>query len=335
MKKITLPQKTRYTETGKNEGEIVIEKCYPGYGTTVGNALRRVLLSSLDGTAVSAVRIKGVNHEFSAIEGIKEDVVQIILNLKKVRFQSFSDEPIKLSLKHKGKGKITAGKIKNITDVKIINKDDIIATATSAKTNIDMEIEVSRGIGYVPVEQQKRDDEVGTVGIDAIYTPIKSVNYRVENMRVGKRTDYDRIVLNVSTDGSITPEEAFEKAIKILVGQFENLLKESDGEDERIKKGKAVAIAKEEKKEKDEKKAKASFKKEVEEKETEVKNLKISELKGISTRTINALEANKLAIVDDVIELTKEELTAMDGMGEKSVKEIRKSIGTLGLVLKG
>ncbi len=189
MQSITLPKKSKFIETGENSGKFIIEECYPGYGTTLGNSLRRVLLSSLDGAAVTAVKIKGVSHEFSTIEGVLEDVVQIILNVKKIRFKFFGDNPIRVELKHKGKGEITAKNIKCPSDAEVVNGEQIIATATSSKANLEMELEISKGIGYVPVDQQTKMGELNWIAVDAIYTPIKRVNYQVENMRVGKRTD--------------------------------------------------------------------------------------------------------------------------------------------------
>ncbi len=329
MQSITLPKKTKFVETGENSGKFVIEDCYPGYGTTLGNALRRVLLSSLDGAAVTAIKIKGVSHEFSVIEGVLEDVVQIILNVKKVRFKFFGDEPIRVTLKYKGKGEIKAKDIECPSDVEVVNGDQLIATATSAKANMEMELEISRGIGYVPVEQQEKKDEINWIAVDAIYTPIKRVNYTVENMRVGKRTDFDKIILEVSTDGSITPTEAFDKAVKILVNQF-TVLSEGVEETSDSQKKEMEEEEKPQEYEAIEKEQKTETKKE----ENEAENLSVDELKGLSTRTVNALKENKLTKVKKIINLTAEELQELDGMGEKSVKEVKKAIGTLGLLLK-
>lgn len=225
MLAITSPQETKYTELAENHGKFEIPGCYPGYGTTLGNALRRVLLSSLEGAAAHSIKINGVSHEFSTIPGVMEDVVQIILNLKQVRFRLFSDEPVKVTIKSKGEGVITAGDIKTSSDVEIVNKDQVIATLTDKKTEFEMEIEIDKGLGYVPAESRERDEkEIGVIAIDAVYTPVKRVNYEVENMRVGKRTDFDKITLEVLTDGSITPTEAFQKSVAILVGQFQSLV---------------------------------------------------------------------------------------------------------------
>ena len=227
MQMITNPQEVRITSEGENVGKVEILGCYPGYGATLGNALRRVLLSSLEGAAIHSVKIKGVSHEFSTIEGVMEDVVQIILNLKQVRFRTHSAENIVVSLKKKGEGPVTAGDIKGSSDIEVVNPEFVIATITDKKVELEMEIEVDRGLGYVPVENRERDEkQIGVIAIDSVYSPVKRVNYEVENMRVGKRTDYDKVTLEIVTDGSITPGEAFQKATDILVGQFTALVGE-------------------------------------------------------------------------------------------------------------
>lgn len=227
MHSITSPQKPKYTSLGQNHGKFEIMGCHPGYGTTLGNAIRRVLLSSLDGAAVKSVKIKGVSHEFSTITGVMEDVVQIILNLKQIRFKLHGDESVKVTLKSNGEGVVTAANIKAPSSVEIVNPEQVIATITDKKAILEMEIEIDKGIGYVPVEVREREEqgdrEIGVIAIDAIYTPIKRVNYEIENMRVGKRTDYDKVTLEVVTDGSITPAQAFEKSVAILVSQFSSL----------------------------------------------------------------------------------------------------------------
>jgi len=320
MHLISLPQKPKYSKTGENSGKFEILGCYPGYGTTLGNALRRVLLSSLSGAALTSVKIKGVSHEFSAIPGILEDVVQIILNLKKIRFRMEGEETVKISLNAKGEGKITAKSIKCPSGVEVVNKDQIVATITDKKIELEMEMEVNKGLGYIPVEQQQRDEkEIGVIAIDAIYTPIRRVNYLVEDMRVGKKTDFNKITLDVETDGSITPEEAFKKSIDILVGQF-SALGELAVQEKEVEEAKEAQIEEKE-----------------EEKKEETKDplkLKISELKGLSNRTVNVLEENKVEKVKDIVKMKEEELKELKGMGDKGIKEIRKAIGEFGLTLK-
>lgn len=230
---IAIPQKPQYTVLAPHHGKFEILGCYPGYGTTLGNAIRRVLLSSLEGAAIRSVKIAGVTHEFATLPGVMEDVVQILLHLKQVRFRLHSDEPVKITLKAKGEGVVMAKDFKVPSSVEIVNGDQVIATITDKKAELDMEVEIDRGLGYVPVEAREREErEIGMIAVDSIYSPVKRVNYEVENMRVGKRTDYDKITLEVITDGSITPEEAFSKGVAILMEQFSALAQVADpGED--------------------------------------------------------------------------------------------------------
>ncbi|MBI2439161.1 MAG: DNA-directed RNA polymerase subunit alpha [Candidatus Moranbacteria bacterium] len=261
MQTITSPQSPKYTAIGENHGKFEILGCYPGYGTTLGNALRRVLLSSLEGAAAKSVKIKGVSHEFSTIDGVMEDVVQIILNLKQVRFKLHDDEPIKITLKNKGEGQVTASMFKTPSNVEVVNGDQIIATVTDKKTDLEIEVEIDKGVGYVPAESREREErEIGVIAIDAIYTPVKRVNYEIENMRVGKRTDYDKVTIEVVTDGSVSPTEAFEKSVSILVSQFSALtqMEKEGGVTEEETKTDEVVVAKEEKAEKKSAKKKKS-----------------------------------------------------------------------------
>jgi DNA-directed RNA polymerase subunit alpha len=322
---ITLPQKPKFISIDAQSGKFEIEGCYPGYGMTLGNALRRVLLSSLSGSAITSIKIKGVKHEFSTIPNVLEDVIQIILNLKQVRFKSHKKEEgtAIATLKIKGEKKITAGMIECSSDLEVITKDAHIATITSPKGEIEMEIEVANGIGYVPVEQQNRETkEVGTIAIDAIYTPIRRVNYTIENMRVGKRTDFERINLEVMTDGSISPKDAFAKAVQILVDQFSVFIDIED-KDSKPEAEKAPEVAKE-----------------VAEEETPIekgedpKKIDVTELKNLSTRTLNVLEKNDIKVVGDIVKLNETQVSELEGMGEKGIKEIKKAIGDFGINLK-
>ena len=318
MKTVSLPQKPRYKKTGENSGKFEILGCYPGYGATLGNTLRRVLLSSLGGSAATSVKIKGVSHEFSTIPGVMEDAIQIILNLKKVRFKKYSEEPLKVTLKRKGEGKVTAKDIECSADIEVVNPNQLIATITDKKTELEMEINVENGLGYVPVEQQEKEDkEIGAVAIDAVFTPIQRVNFLVENMRVGKKTDYDKINLEITTDGSVTPQEAFSQAVNILVNQFSAIIKVAT--DEKREKKEAEVVSEEEK----------TIQQEVDPMETEV-----PELKNLSTRTLNVLNANKIKKIKDIIKLTESEISDLEGMGAKGIKEIKKAIGDYGLTLK-
>lgn len=322
MQSIAIPQKPKFTQVNEKTGKFEIEGCYPGYGTTLGNALRRVLLSSLEGAAITSVKIKGATHEFSTISGVLEDVIQIILNLKQVRFRLYREESIKVTIKAKGEKEIKAGMIKCSSEVEVVNPDAHIATITSPKGELEIELEVGRGIGYVPVEQQERGDkEIGVIAIDAIYTPIRRVNYSVENMRVGKKTDYEKITLEISTDGSIAPEEAFARAVAILVEQFSIL---SELEDIKKPSSKEIKLSEKE----------AVLEEKKDDKKEDPKAVKVVDLKNLSTRTLNVLEKGKIVKVGDIVKMTEAQLSDLDGMGAKGVKEIKKAIGDFGLNLK-
>lgn len=321
MQAITLPQKPRFIKIDEKTGKFIIEGCYPGYGTTLGNSLRRVLLSSLSGAAITSIKIKGISHEFSTIPNVMEDAIQIILNLKQVRFRMHSEEPIKVNLKAKGEKEITASMIDCPSQVEVINGEAHIATITSAKGEIEIEMEISNGIGYVPVEQQEREKkEVGVIAVDAIYTPVRRVNYTIDNMRVGKKTDFEKINLEISTDGTILPEEAFSKAVEILVNQFSAITS--------IEKEAKVKEKKEEKIDKDKEEDTN------EEREEKSENIEVTELKNLSTRTSNVLEKNSVKKVKDILKFSEDQLKSLEGMGDKGVKEIKKAIGDFGFNLR-
>lgn len=222
MKHISLPKKflVEDIEAGRH-AKVVIEPCFPGYGMTLGNSLRRVMLSSLSGGAITAVKIRGVQHEFSSLDGVSDDMLEVILNLKNVRVRVYSDEPVTLNLKAKGQKQVTAADITSNADAEVINPDVYITSLTDAKAELDMELTVAKGIGYVPVEEQgKGKGEIGVILTDAIFTPVVNVGLDVEATRVGQKTDFDRIILDVTTDGTITPGDAVRKAAEILVNQF-------------------------------------------------------------------------------------------------------------------
>lgn len=233
MEPIILPSKIEIKK-GKlpNEAIVTVEPCYYGYGTTLGNALRRVIMSSLPGAAVTAVKIKGVQHEFSAIPHVKEDVVEVLLNLKQLRLKVFSSEPVRLTMTVKGEKEATAGDIDKSSDVEIINPDLHIATLTNKNAELEMEIFVSQGRGYVPVEAREKEKlELGAIAIDSIFAPIKNIGYKVENVRVGDITNYDKLILDIETDGSITPEEAVRQGSQLLIDHFNLFL---DGGEEKV-----------------------------------------------------------------------------------------------------
>lgn len=310
---ITLPKEPKVKKTDQNRAVFEIENCYPGYGVTLGNAFRRVLLSSLPGTAVVGIKIKGVQHEFSTLPHVSEDVIDIILNLKKIRFKMVGEERALLHLKASGKKEVTAGDIKTPGNVEVVNKDQLIATLNDKKAELEIEIEVEKGLGFVPVEGRKKEKlEIGAIALDAIYTPIKKVNVEVVNMRVGDRTDFNKLIVDIETDGSVTPQDAFSQAAKILVDQFKVFTTFKKEETGKIKK------------EKDAKKT--AGKKDPKE--------KIEEVKGFSTRTVNALQAAGIKTVAGLAKKNREFFQGTEGLGEKGIKEVEKILKKFGLEMK-
>lgn len=321
MLSVSLPDASKYEKLDANSGRFIISGCYPGYGTTLGNSLRRVLLSSLPGNAAVSVKIRGITHEFTTIKGVVEDAVQIMLNLKLVRFRLHGVEEATIFLKVKGERKVTAKDFKTTSEIEVVNPKQHIATMTSSTAELDMEVNVERGLGYVPVDQQDREEkEIGTVAIDAVYTPIRRVNFLVENMRVGKKTDFDKITLDVITDGSITPEEAYIQAVEILMSQYNSISSISEQEEDEDVKEDGKKVLKKDSDQDSEKEEKAI-------------DVTINDL-SLSTRTLNVLETNEIQKVGDIAALSEDELKEMEGMGDKGIKEIKKAIGTLGITLK-
>ncbi|MBI2021126.1 DNA-directed RNA polymerase subunit alpha [Candidatus Giovannonibacteria bacterium] len=302
---IVLPSATRIVSEEENKGVYEIDGLYPGYGHTLGSSLRRILLSSLPGAAITKVKIEGVNHEFSTIPGVMEDVVMILLNLKQIRFKLFGNELQRATLSLKGAKEVKGKDIKCPSQLEVINKDQHIATLTDKNANFVLELAVERGIGFVPSEELIKDKvAVGEMLLDAIFTPIRKVNYEVENMRVGDRTDYNRLRLNIETDGTIAPKEALEKALEIMKKQIESI---------------------------------SHF----DEREIDSENLIIGAEKsgnfdsfGFSTRTQNALSAANLDSLEKISQKTEKELLDLDGVGAKAITEIKKALVKEGLSLK-
>ena len=232
---ISLPTSIKTKKKSENSAIFEIESLYPGYGITVGNAIRRVLLSSLTGAAVTEVKIKNAPHEFSTMEGIKEDVLHILMNIKQLRFKVFSDGPETATLKVKGEAVVTGKDFEYSSNVKLANKDLHIATITDKNIELEIELKIEKGIGYVFQEKDDNKKSVGVIGLDAAFTPIKKANYVVENMRVGDRTDFDKISLEIETDGTVSPEEALNETLDILLSHFNFLSGEIKGKAEEIK----------------------------------------------------------------------------------------------------
>lgn len=313
---ITLPKKPQVIKKNNFNAVFEIENLYPGYGMTLGNALRRVLLSSLPGAAATLVKIKGVSHEFSTIPHVKEDVVEILLNIKKLRFKLHSDESQKVHIKVSGEKIVTAKNIEAPSQVEVIIKDAHIATLTDKKAEFEVELTIEKGFGYVPVENRRKEKlEIGTIAVDAIFTPIRKANYEVENMRVGERTDYDRLRFFIETDGSIDPEDAFIESTKTLVAQFVELTT--------LKPEAAVVLPLEE----------AEVESSTEEKEDDVLKTKVAEL-DLPTRVAHALEEAGIKSVGGLIRKTESDILALEGMGDKGVSDIKKILKKLGVSLK-
>jgi len=318
---ITLPKKPKVIKKEGNFAEIEIEDLYPGYGMTIGNALRRVLLSSLPGAAVTFVKIKNVSHEFSTIPGVIENVVDVLLNIKQLRFKLHTDQPQTVKISVSREGEVKAKDIQAPSQVEVINKDLVIATLSSKKTEFEIEMIVEKGLGYVPAEESKKEKlEVGLIAVDSIFTPIRKINYDVKDMRVGDKTNFNKVKVSIETDGSIDPEDAFYYAVDLLVGQFSQLKRES------LENAKEVIAEIEGFEEKEEPE------KENEEKE-DSKKIKIADL-DISGRTIAALENSSIKTVAGLIKKTESDILELEGMGEKGLSEIKKTLADLNLALK-
>lgn len=301
---VTLPSKPRVVSEDEFRGVFEIDGLYPGYGHTLGNSLRRIILSSLPGAAITQVKIDGVAHEFSAMDGVREDVITILLNLKRIRLTLHGDEPMRVTLKKSGIGMVTAADFTAPSQVEILNPDQPIAEITAKSTTLEMEILVEKGLGYVPREIHQRDKvEIGTIAIDAVFTPIRRANYEVENMRVGDRTDYNRLRVFIETDGTFTPREALERSIEVMIHQLKAVI----GFQEEYP---ASVPAVEEKAEV------ASAEPDADALKTRVETL------DLSARTQQALEAASIRTVGGLVRKKKDDILALDGIGPKGLDEI-------------
>lgn len=218
---IQTPEQVKVIAKEGSRATFEIGPLMPGYGATIANPLRRVLLSSLEGAAITSIKIKGVDHEFSSISGVLEDVIEIILNIKKIKFKLHTDGPVKLMIDVKGDKVVTAADIKANADVEVVNPEQHIATITDKKVEFSVELDVEKGVGYVPVEQRQKEKlAIGVIAIDAIFSPVRLVNFKIEEVRVGQRIDFNKITMEIETDGSIEPEAALKKASEILIDHF-------------------------------------------------------------------------------------------------------------------
>ncbi|MBI3306170.1 DNA-directed RNA polymerase subunit alpha [Candidatus Nomurabacteria bacterium] len=324
--KIVMPSKPRIVTEEGNKGVFEIDGLYPGYGHTLGNSLRRIILSSLPGASLVSIKIDGVNHEFQTQDGIKEDVIVMILNLKKVRFKMITDEPQTVTLSIKGPKTVTGADIKTGGQVEILNGEQHIAEVTG-KVNLNIEMRIEKGLGFIPKEIFQKDKvDVGTIAVDAIFTPVRRVSYEVENMRVGDKTNHNRLRISIETDGTLSPREALSKSIEIMIHQLKAIVDFKEEE---------VEIPKEEPKE-DEKEESA---------EKDMKDMKKSSefadiLKtrtdslDLSTRTLNALTGANIRTLGGLARKKREDLLEVEGIGEKGISEIKKVLSKFGLNLK-
>lgn len=293
-------------EHSHTSATFTIEPLHAGYGNTLGNSLRRVLLSSIRGGAIVAFKIEGTSHEFTTIKGVKEDVVDIMLNLKGVRLKVHTDEPVELRLEKSGAGVITAADIKTTADVEVVNRDQVIATIDDPKTSVVMDLVVQSGRGYRTIEESSEQRlHSDMIALDAIFTPVLRVRYKVAGTRVGQETNLDRLDLTVDTDGTISPSEAFEEAAAILVNQYSALAGSTTVEA-------APALGQEE----------------VD--ETSELNTPIEEL-NLSARTANALVNNDIRTVHDLVTLSEQDLRELKGFGSKALEEVKDKLAELEL----
>ena len=291
-------------------GKFVVEPLERGYGTTLGNSLRRVLLSSLPGASVSTIKIQGVLHEFSTIPGVLEDVPEIILNIKDIAAKMYTDEPVTLRIEVEGPKEVTAGDIITGPDVEIINKDLHIATVNE-DGKLYMELEMNKGRGYVTAERNKKEGQaIGVIPVDSIYTPVKKANFLVENARVGQITDYDRLTLEVWTNGTIKPDEATSLGAKILTEHLNLFI----GLTDHVNDVEIMVEKEEDKKEK-------------------VLEMTIEEL-DLSVRSYNCLKRASINTVEELTQKTEEDMMKVRNLGKKSLEEVQKKMAELGLSLK-
>lgn len=317
MQTIVLPSKPRIIKEDGFVGSYEIDGLYPGYGHTLGNSLRRIILSSLPGAAITSVKIAGAPHEFSTLEGVKEDIISIILNLKRVRFNLIGEEPQTVSLKVKGPKDITAADFECPGQVSALNPTQPVASISGKGTVLDIEARVEKGLGYVPKETiQKERVDIGAIALDAIFTPVRRVNYEVENMRVGNRTDFNRIRFSIETDGTVTPREALEKSIQIMIDQLRAVVGFRE-EEVPAPVREAVKPAKEPRRDID----------------PEVLKTRVDTL-GLSVRTKAALSSAGIRTVGGLVRKKEEDILDIDGLGSKGVQEVKKMLGNFGITLK-
>lgn len=321
---IVLPTKLNVIKEEGSSGVYEIEGLYPGYGHTLGNSLRRIILSSLPGVSITAVRIKGADHEFATLNGIKEDVLTILLNLKKVRFSLGSSEEAKINLKVKGENIVTAKSFNISGEVEVTTPDQYIAEITNKSTELDIELTLARGVGFVSKEDfDNKETVIGNILVDAIFSPIRKVNYEVENMRIGDRTDYNLLRINLETDGSLSAKEALESALKIMINQFRAILDLK--EEEKIVVEEPFVIESE---------ISLDSEPDIDEDErVELLKTRVDTL-DFSSRTEKALSNANIRTLGGIVQKTPDNLLSLDNFGQKSLDEIIDTLDTFKLSLK-
>lgn len=292
-------------EEKEDYAKFVISPLEQGYGNTLGNSLRRVLLTSLPGAAVTSARISGVKHQFSTLKGMREDIVDFLLNLKKVRFEYDGEKPVKGTISVKGPKEVTAADIETEANVKVANPELVLSTL-SKDAKLDVKIEIERGIGYSPADD-RATGEIGLIPLDASFSPIKKVNYKVEETRVGRLTDYDKLILEVWTDGTVNPKDSLLKASEILIAYYQQIVTPETVEEEEVKEEDDLGP---------------------------VGKLSVEEI-GLPTRVANALIKADYDTVEDLVKAERSDLVKVRNLGEKSVKIIEAALGEKGLELSG
>ncbi len=319
---IILPSQPKIVKEEGTLGVYEIDGLYPGYGHTLGNSLRRIILSSLPGNAITKVKIKGVDHEFSAITGVKEDVITILLNIKKMRMKSTVEEPLTINLKAKGAKTVYAKDLDVPGQIEILNPDQIIATLTDKSSELEIEMISEKGLGFVSKEALHKDRvEIGAITLDAIFSPIKRANYEVENMRVGDRTDFNRLRMIVETDGTINPREALEKSIGTMINQLKAIVGFKDDE--------PVKTETDETTQSDS----SDSKQEIKEIDTELLKTRVDSL-NLSQRTIKSLTAANIRTLGGLARKKESDIMDVDGLGAKGMQEIKKMLAEYGITLR-
>lgn len=312
-KLIHTPGLVNIDDHSQTSATFTIEPLHTGYGMTLGNSLRRVLLSSIAGAAVTAFKVEGVNHEFTTLPGVKEDVVDMMINLKGLRFKVFSSEPQTLRITKNGKGKVTAKDIGKNAEVEIVNRGHVIATIDDPKAKLVMDIVVETGRGYRTIEEGTMRKSSDMIALDAVFSPVLRVRYKVENTRVGQVTDLDKLLITIDTDGSISPRDAFEEAAAILVNQYTALAGQTRVEA-------AAPLS-----------AEASAQGEEDEGDEPAELMTSIEDLNLSARTTNALVNNEIHTLKDLFSLSDGELRDLKGFGSKALDEVKEKLAELEL----